>query len=258
MRWPTVVAAEAVLGALLGLTGNPQAADLGTFLAEVERACRFDAPAGADVRIRVKEQGGSKRSYEGTVVAAGDNLYLELREPSLRVLARGTDSQVLLTTSGSGGGPRQVSGDDPIGSTTLVPNDFRPFRAAVQRNPQITSETKREMLVTGAPAGASPYVLLVYLLDRERRVPTRVQYYQGTINNLVRIRRDTELVQVAGKWRPGRSEIEDYRSGAVATIAFRWTAAPPVPPDLFNPATLGTRPPLGSPAAAAAPPARSQ
>jgi hypothetical protein len=137
-----------------------------------------------------------------------------------------------------------------------VPSDFIPFRASVLRTPQITSETRREVLVTGAPAAASPYVLLVYLLDRELKVPTRIQYYERTINNLVRLRRDSDFVKVAGTSRPGRSEIEDYRSGGVTTITYRWSAGASIPPDLFDPSTLAARSSL-LPAAAgpATPPA---
>jgi hypothetical protein len=247
--------ATAVLLALLGAAAPATAVDLAAFLAQVERGCRFDQPARADLRVQVKD-GTGERTYEAVAVFAKGDLYLELREPAVRVLARADGPEASLASPGGAPIPQRTSAHDPLGATTLVPSDFAPFRASVQRTPQITSETRREILVTGAPAAASPYVLLVYLLDREKLAPTRIQYYERTINNLVRLRRDADFVQVAGQWRPGRSEIEDYRSGAVTTIAYRWRAPASVPADLFDPARLAGRPSLleSSPTGAGAPP----
>jgi len=229
--------------------GATPATDLGAFLAEVEDAGRPEAPVRADLHVRVKEAEG-ERQYEGVAVYRGANVYVDLGKPAVRLLIRAGDKgdETVDQAYGDGtGSPVRGTAYDPIRGTTLIVDDFRPFRARTLRMPQITSETKRTLLVSGAPAEVSPYVLLVYLLDRETHLPTRVQYYERIASNLVRMRHDTDLVRIDGTWRPRRTEIEDYKTGAVTEIERRWTATPEVPPDLFDPAMLATRSPLGHP-----------
>ena len=249
MRTLIVMMASMATGAALMLPGSARAVDLGAFLAEVEDAGRFQTPARADLRIHVKEK-GSERHYDGVVAHRGADAYIELREPAIRVLIHTGDdgAETVHQTLGKGTDhAARVGAYDMMGTTTLIADDFRSFRAGALRTPQIVSETKQTLLVSGAPADASPYVLLVYLLDREKHLPTRVQYYERTLNNLVRMRRDTDVVRVASMWRPGRTEIEDYRTGTVTTIERSWTVEPELPPDLFDPTTLGTRSLLGPP-----------
>jgi outer membrane lipoprotein-sorting protein len=217
-----------------------RAANLKEFLAQVDTAGRFAAPVQADFRVQVKEDTG-QRHYTGVIVQQDADVYVELGEPRMRILIRGGNEMVHFAFGDGVESVRAGTVYDPIGSTTLVADDFRRFRAGALRMPQITSETTRTVLVSGAPAETSPFVLLAYLLDREKLVTTRRQYYERTVNNLVRMRRDTDFVRVGSVWCPKRSEIEDYRTNAVTTIERQWATDPKVPPDLFDPATFATR-----------------
>lgn len=249
MRTLMVTMAAMIAAASLVLPEPTEAVDLRAFLAEVEEAGRFPTSARAELRVHVKER-GDERHYDGVVAYSGHDLYLELRQPASRVVIHTGKDSIERVHQISGNDPElPVSGTayDVVGATTLIVDDFRSFRAGVFKTPQITSETKRTLLVSGAPADASPYVLLVYLLDREKHVPTRVQYYERTLSNLVRMRRDTESVRVSDQWLPGRTEIEDYRTGTVTTIERRWTVGTELPPDLFDPTTLPARSLLVSP-----------
>jgi len=249
MRTQIFLAAVMAAGAAFLAPGATEAIDLGAFLAEIEDAGRPQTVARADLRVHVK-QAGEEREYRGVVVHRGADVYLELQEPAARVLVCADDGGAERVHQVLGDGakdPVRSGAQDVIGTTTLLAEDFRPFRASSLRTPQIISETKRTLLVSGAPAEASPYVLLVYLLDREKRLPTRVQYYERTLNNLVRMRRETDPVRVGGTWRPGRTEIEDYRTGAVTVLEREWVAEPNLPGDLFDPKALATRSLLRSP-----------
>jgi hypothetical protein len=215
---------------------------LTTFLAEVESAGRFQTPARADLSVRVKD-GEEERTYDGVVIHRGADTYLEFRDPAVRVLIRGNEKPVHVLLGGAAHGAERRA-HDPIDGTTLIADDFRPFRAAL-RIPQITSENTRMVLVNGEPAEPSRYVLIVQRLDRDKKLPTRVQYYERTINNLVRMRTETDLVRVANAWRPRVSKIEDYGTGTVTTIERRWSPSAEVPAGLFDPATLGSHSLLG-------------
>ncbi len=244
MATRTMLLVTIIVSAMLQ-TADAHAGPLETFLAEVEKARRFAVPARADVRVQHKEGDVAKR-YDGVVVHRDADVYLEIREPAVRVLMRGEENAVYLL-AGGGAAPARVGGHAPIAGTPLIPDDVRPFRTSVLRIPQIADETTKTMLVSGAPAEESPYVLVVYLFDREKMVPTRVQYYERTVNNLVRMRRESEFVRVAETWQPTRTEIEHYQTSGMTTIERTWTASPEIPHDLFDPAALGTHALLQAP-----------
>lgn len=220
-------------------TEHAEAGPLETSLANVERAQRFTVPVRADVSVQQKDGDAAKR-YDGVAVHRDADVYLEIREPAVRVLIRGEENAVYLLAGAPGAAPTRVGAHAPIDGTPLIPDDVRPFRAGALRIPQIADETSKTMLVSAAPAEESPYVLVVYLFDREKTLPTRVQYYERTVNNLVRMRRESGFVRVGEAWRPTRTEIEDYRTNGTTTIERTWTASPDIPQNLFDPAALGT------------------
>jgi outer membrane lipoprotein-sorting protein len=210
------------------------AGPLDVFLADIEKTQAAATPARADVKAQRKE-GETETRYEAVVVHRGPDVYLEVREPAMRVLIQGGTTVHQLAN----GNTTQIGVQAPIDGTPFIADDVRAFRASVLQLPQITDETNKTMLVSGAPSEESPYVLIVYLLDREKKLATRVQYYERAINNLVRMRKELDLVQVGDVWRPGRTEIEEYANGVSTVIESTWTANPAIPDGLFDPAKLG-------------------
>lgn len=217
--------------------GGAVAGPLDVFLADIEKAQATAPPARADLSAERKE-GETVTRYEAVAIHQGPDVYLEIRDPQVRVLVQG--ERVYQVLGADGGKPSTIGPHAPIDGTPFIADDVRPFRAAVLQLPQITDETSKMMLVSGAPTEESPYVLIVYLFDRQKKLASRAQYYERVINNMVRMRRESELSQVGGVWRPGRTEIEDYTVGAVTTIETKWTANPEIPDGLFDPAKLGT------------------
>ena len=211
------------------------AGPLDLFLADIEKTQASATPARADVKVQRKE-GETETQYEAVVVHRGPDVYLEVREPAVRVLIQGGTTVHQLID----GRTTRIGVQAPIEGTPFIADDVRVFQAGGLQLPQITDETNRTMLVSGAPSEDSPYVLIVYLLDREKKLVTRAQYYERVINNLVRMRKELQLVQVGNVWRPGRTEIEEYATGVSTVIESTWTANPDIPDGLFDPAKLGT------------------
>jgi hypothetical protein len=232
---------------LLGAPSSTVAGDLDTFLTEVEEAGGPAAAARADFRVRVQlPGGGGERRYDGAVAYTGANVYVEIGDPVVRARMRAEVTEILV---GGAEGARWTPGTayDALADTSLIADDFRPFRAATLRTPQIVSDTKQALLVSGAPAEPSPWVLIVHLFDRDTLHPVRTQYYERTINNMVRMRRDADLARIGSVWRPRRLEIEDYRVGVSTTVELAWQPSPTLPAGLFDGAagptpTLRARP----------------
>jgi hypothetical protein len=225
----TVLGMEALFGAAPGAMGM----ELSAFLAEVEEAGQTAAPARADFRVRV-QQGGAERRYDGVVAYAGANVFIEIGDPVIRARMRGGEAEILAGARGGSGEWKRGTAYDVLPETTLIPDDFRPFRPATLKMPQIVSDEKQTLLVSGAPAETSPWVLMVHLFDRDKRSSIRTQYYERMINNMVRMRRDGELVRIGTVWRPRRLEVEDYRVGASTTVELEWQSSPTLPAGLFD------------------------
>ena len=225
----TTVATVLAAGGFLAAAPPSQAVELSTLLAEAEDAGQTAAPARAEFRVQVQVPGTGERRYDGVAAYVGTDVYVEIGEPVVRARMRGAETDLLV-----GGEWKRGAAYDALGDTTLIADDFRPFRVDTLKTPQIVSETRQTVLVSGAPAEPSPWVLVVHLLDREKLRPVRTQYYERTINNMVRMRRDGELVRVGTVWRPRKIEVEDFSAGTSTTVELDWQPSPTLPPGLFD------------------------
>lgn len=214
-----------VIAVLLVLSGGASsgAASLADLLAGVAANARFASPARADLRLAT----GTGETRQAILLGRGDAVYVEVRD-GVRALLRPEG----VTMAGGGGADRPVAGSD------LLLEDLIPFTAATLRFPQISDEGPDGVVVSGAPARASAYTLLVLTVDADRRTVTKTQYYAGTVSNLVKVRRDGGWVRVGGAWRPGETAIEAMHGGSRTTLTLRWREAPDAPARLFEPAGL--------------------
>ncbi len=99
----------------------------------------------------------------------------------------------------------------------------------------------------------SQYSLVVMTFDREKKVPTKILYYQETLNNLVKMRRDGSHVFVGRRWVPTTITMQNLPLRTESRLELRWTQSPPVPPELFQPAFLARPSSLKWPEPAAPP-----
>lgn len=223
-----------LLTAVLGLTlaSAARGESLRELLDAVAANARFAPPARADVRIECGA-GCAAAGKRAVVLGRGDRVYLEI-EDGFRALV--APDGIFL-----GAEAKRVEPGTALDGTDLALEDVAVFGAKSLVYPQISDDTGAEVVVNGAPAGASKYALLVYTIDRERRTVRKTQYYEGSIGNLTKMRRDLEPVDVDGHWRPGEIRVERLGAATSTRLRLTWRAAPDAPPALFEPAGL-TRP----------------
>ena len=220
-------------GIALAIGGAPlpaSAADLSALLRAVERNAAFDVPATADVRVETP--GAPATASTLRLAGRGHVVRLDAGD-DWRALVKA--SKVLVAAAGQP--PRENVEATLPGSPQLVA-DFAPFMAAMLRVPQISDDGPLGVVVTGEPRPPSPYVLLVYTIDRERSVTSAAKYYRWEINNLVQMSRVREWETVGEHVRPKVIDVQDTGSGKTTTLTFTWQLRPELPAMLFVPGGL--------------------
>ena len=208
------------------LARTAAATTLPELLAAVTAAVRFDAPVRADVRITC--EGCPTPTTRAVFVGRGDALYVEVKDGA-RALLRPTGSVVA-----DGGAPTPI-GTKALAGTDVLLEDLVPFTADLLKVPQISDDGPLGVVFTGAPARASAYALLVITVSPDRSVPIKTQYYEQSIGNLTKLRRDGAFVDVAGKSRPGEITVEQLKKGTKTKLTLAWTPMPDAPAALFEP-----------------------
>jgi len=217
--------------ALLATVRPSRAATLSELLAGVEANTRLPSAARADVRIECGEA-CTASGRRAIFLGRGDVLFVEI-EGGQRALLR--PGRILIAR---GGKAAEAGVGEPFGDTDLLLQDLVPFTASSLKLPQISDEGPAGVVVTAAPAGPSPYALLVDTIDPERRTIVRTLYYRDFVNNLSKTRRDGGFVRIAGGLRPGTIEVESVRQATRTRLALSWQDAPDAPAELFEPGGL--------------------
>lgn len=202
---------------------------LAELLAAVEKNARFEAPARADVRIACTPGCQAARAI---LVGRSDALYVEVQNGQ-RALVHAGDVRVVADAHAPEAAP-----DARFADTPLLLRDLAVFTAAALKTPQISDEGPTGVVVTAAPAGPSPYALLVHTIDRDQRTIVKIQYYRESIGRLGKLRRDADWTRVGDASRPGTITVEDFERDTRATLTLAWRAEPDAPAALFEPAGL--------------------
>ena len=167
--------------------------------------------------------------------------YLQIREPAIRALVLGSDRKVMQQI---GSKTETVPIGAPIDALGISYEDLSRFIADDFKTQQITDEAADTVLVGMHPAGESAYVYRAYLIDKEKKVATRTQFYAKTLNNLVKVRVDGDHVLIGKKWWPGTIEIQNYPENSTLKLHIRWSQNSTIPPELLAPASFPAAPPL--------------
>jgi len=181
--------------------------------------------------VRIECQPACKVS-RAILVGRDDAIYLEVKD-GLRALIR--PGSVLVA---AGARPAEPAAAKAIAETGILLEDLAVFTPASLKVPQISDEGPPGVVVTAAPGGTSPYVLLVDTIDQDRATIVRTQYYRDSISNLVKIRRDGGFVRVGDRWRPGDVTVQNLREDTSAHLTLAWHEVPDAPATLFEPAGL--------------------
>jgi hypothetical protein len=202
---------------------------LGPFLQSVADNVRAPSAVRADVVLTR----GSERT--GAVLLLWrDRLYFETAA-GFRTLVRHGKGIVA-----RGGRPVKAPIRTQIPATDVLVEDL-PFGGVPLAFPQIHDESPSEVVIGGAPAGESLYVLIVLTIDPEKVTVVTTKFYKDDIATLFKMRRDRNLALVDGHWRPTVVEIEDFTTQTSTILTLGWKVAPEVPTALFTPRAL-TRP----------------
>lgn len=208
----------------------------------------------ADIAIALETHKGPRTTEAIAFFAPGKDArwYLQLKEPATAALVLGADRKVMQRTGSS---IKTSALSEPIADlgvsyedlSRFVPDDFKLW--------QIADEGTDVVLAGGHPQVESAYVYRAYTFDKGRTIPLKVQFYAKTLNNLVKLRTDSDHVLIGKKWFPGKIEIQNFEDNSKATLTIHWSQAASVPPEILAPESFGGAAPVPwtTPAPAAQP-----
>ncbi len=208
----------------------------------------------ADIAIALATPKGPRTTKAVAFFAPGPEArwYFQLESPALAALVRGADRKVMVRSDGS---IKTAMIGEPIADTGIAYEDLSRFIYADFKLWQIADESSDVVLCGGHPQVESAYVYRAYTIDKTKTVPLKVQFYAKTLNNLVKLRTDSDHVLIGKKWLPGTIEMQNFPEDTQATLTIKWAQAATVPPELLAPESFpGSSPvPWTSPAPAATP-----
>jgi hypothetical protein len=214
---------------LLACAAKAAAIVLAPFLQSVADNARAPSAVRADVVLAR----GDERTA-AVLLLWRDRLYLETAG-GFRALMRNGKAVVV-----DHGHPVRAPVRTAIPGTEVLVEDL-PFAGVPLAFPQIHDEGPDEVVIGGAPAVPSLYVLIVQSIEPEKKVVVTTKYYKDDIASLFQMRRDDQFLDVEGHWRPGTIEIQDFTEQTTTKLQLAWKLAPELPRALFTPHGL-TRP----------------
>jgi len=186
----------------------------------------------ADIAIEVESPQGKHSTSAIAIFAPGKDArwYWQQREPDLRALVVGTDRKVIEQQGKSTG---TVPIGAPIDNLGIAYEDLSRFIVDDFKMQQITDEAADHILVSMHPAVESAYVYRAYTLDKEKTVPTKVQFYAKTLNNLVKLRQDSDHILIGKKWMPTKIDLQNYPDNTTTHLTIKWTPNATAAPELL-------------------------
>lgn len=215
------------LTAALGATAPTppaRAADVRELLRPVASNARAPKPLRADGQIT--REGAAPVGV--VLLARGDRIYVQTSTGTRALIRPGR-----AVVAGAGGLTRATP-ETPLPGTDLLLFDLAPFTAGDFAMPQVSDDGPAGIVVTGAPARPSAYVLLVETIDPDHELVVRTKYYRETVTNMVKMRRDFDPVEVGDRWRSTRITVEAFRPPNTTTFTLTWREAPETPPAAFT------------------------
>jgi hypothetical protein len=222
----------ALLVALLFAPAASRAVTLDALLAATAANARFPLRTRAGLRIE-PPQGPP---VDLALLCWRDTVRIEQPEAARALIRHG---KVLVP---DGQTVRRAAPGQTVPGTDVALADLAIFTTRTLATPQISDEGPDGVVVTGAPAGPSPWVLVVRTIDPERHVVTKTQYYRDRVNNMVAIRRDDGFTQFEDHWRPGTGTIDHLDGQPPTRLTFTFLAGGDVARTSFRPAGLPVQP----------------
>ena len=197
----------------------------------------------ADIAIALETYKGRRTTRAIAFFAPGKDArwYFQLEDPALAALVRGAERKVMQR---SGGSIKTAAIGEPIADLGISYEDLSRFIADDFKLWQIADESTDTVLAGGHPQVESAYVYRAYTFDKTRTIPLKVQFYAKTLNNMVKMRLDSDHVLVGKKWFPGTIEEQNFPENTKATLSIRWSQAATAPPEILTPESFGASSPV--------------
>jgi hypothetical protein len=206
-----------------------RASDLSAFLERAEQMALFPRPVRTD--IKVTRDGKTVDTAVLVVDPDANRQFFALKSSGWRaLLPLGWGEGKAVTAAGKA--PVAVRTDDPLPDTNLRPMEFFPFWKTDYHTAFVSDSNRLEKTVTLYGREGVPYVLFVLTFDKEKLVPVVIKYYKDSMNNLVRLRRDSDFIMVGARPRPSRIEIRDFTENSTTVFDVTWRTLESVPAGL--------------------------
>jgi len=204
-------------------------ADLSAFLERAEKMAVFNSAVRAD--IKVVRDGAAVDTAVLIVDPKANRQFFALKSSGWRALlpldwGRGT------AVAAKDGKPAAFDVDDALPTTDLRGMEFFPFWQTDYTTAFVSDSNRMEKTITLYARERLPYILFVITFDKEKLVPVLVKYYRENMNNLVRLRQDSNHVMVGSRPRPRKIEIRDFTENRAMTFELDWRTLDQVPPGL--------------------------
>ncbi|MFP6626218.1 MAG: hypothetical protein VCA74_04055 [Deltaproteobacteria bacterium] len=236
MNWEAKLPAFAATAAALvfvSLTPTGAAAvgsELEAFISRTVRMGTYNRTVRADIKLSRSD--GSHDQAILVVAPQAGRQFFALRSSGWRSLLP-LDWNDGKAVRKKGKKPVAISIDDPLGGTDLRAMELFPFWAFEQGPAFVSDETSSEKTVTLYVPDGLPYTIFVISFDKARMVPLSVKYYKDTMNNMVRIRENSDFVMVGSRLRPRNILIRDYTQNTTTTLKLDWSVLEEAPPGLL-------------------------
>jgi hypothetical protein len=235
-RWSSLVAL-----CLVATAAPARGEDLAAFLAAASSAARPSTTVRGDGELVTSTPEGTVRHRVAIVQRPAGDLYVEVQSPRVRALLPATGAGWLA----AGSSPAPFPADQALAGSEFSRDDLQPFDARRFGSPTIVDRSAEDLTVSLDPRD-SQYSLAVLTFDREKRVPIKAMLYKDTLSNLLKMRRESQHVQVGGRWLPTEIAIENFPLKATSTLSLTWTAVGDESAR-FDPTTFASAPPLLGP-----------
>ena len=225
----------AVLALVLHDASVAAGSDLSAFLERAEQMSLFPKPVRADIKITRDE-----KPVDAAVLIfdpTANREFFALKSSGWRALMPiGWGEGKAVTSAGKS--PVTHSSDEPLGTTGLRGMEFFPFWKTDYTTAFVSDSNRTEKTVTLYAKTGLPYVLFVITFDKEKLVPLAIKYYRDNMNNLVRLRRDSDFVMVGSRPRPRHIELRDFTENTNVVYEFTWRTLDSVPEGLTKDQTF--------------------
>lgn len=209
--------------------------DLDAFLERTERMSEYPAPARADITILT----GDGKTEEAVLIVdpASGRQFFAVKSTGYRALSP-MDWTGGKAVAKAGAAAVAHGADEEFAELDIRPMEFFGFWAGRYQTAFISDDNRLEKTVTVYARKEVPYILFVVTFGKEKLVPLITKFYKDEMNNLVRIRKDSEHVMVGSRPRPQKIVITDYTDNRETTLSLRWKALDSAPAELFGEASF--------------------